>query len=98
MRRRKLYGRPHTSDRDVVLPGAWRLPFRRCRESEGTEHQGRDSARTRERKSICPKRVNQVSKNDGHAEQVAAAGAEARRQKFRNAASGEEQKHGKAEG
>src|SRR5260370_16854511 len=59
------------------------------------EYESSHSYGTCERESICPQSVNQVDKEHRGAEQVAAAGAEARGQSILNAARGKKQHHQK---
>src|SRR6266700_7005647 len=59
------------------------------------EYESSDGYGTRERESICPQGVNQVDKEHRGAEQVAAAGAEARGEAILHAARGKKQHHQK---
>jgi hypothetical protein len=94
MGRRKLYCHPHARDGEVVLPRSRRPTGRRCSQHQRDRHQSDNGSGTRNRESVCPQGVNQVSKDDGRSQQVAAGGSAARRKEFGHASRAKQQQHG----
>src|SRR5260370_19522448 len=93
--RKRLYGHPYAHENEEVPPRAGRLALGGGGERERNENETGDGSGTRERESICPQAVNQVDKEHRGAQQVAAAGAEARGEAIRHAACGKKQHHQK---
>src|SRR5437660_4932188 len=90
-----LYRQPYSNDGEEVLPSAGRLTFRSGSEEQRDENESGDGERTREREGICPQRVDQIEEEHRGAEQVAAAGTEARGEAILDAARGKKQGHEK---
>src|SRR5438552_2622100 len=93
--RQRLDRQPYSRDGEEVLESAGRLTFRSGSEEQRNENETRDGEGTRERERICPQRVDQIEEEHGGAEQVAAAGAEARGEAILDAARGKKQGHEK---
>ena len=88
-------GYPHADDGEEILPASRRFALGGGGQRQRNKNETGNGCGTRERESVCPQDVNQVDKEHCGAEQVAAAGAEARGETFRDAARGKERHHQK---
>ena len=93
--RRKLDCHPDASKDEKIFPRSRRFLLCGGGERQRNENKAGDRSGTHERESICPQAVNQVDKEHGGAEQVAAAGAEVRGEVILDAARGKKQHHQK---
>src|SRR6202171_3159560 len=93
--RQRLHRDPYARENEEVLPGTRRLALGGGGQRQRNENEGGNSGSTCERESICPQAVNQIDKEHCGAEQVAAAGAEARGEAILHAARGKKQHHQK---